>query len=59
MPEDYWEKPCGCGDGRTNLECVTQASIDTGVPLEEAKRIFRRPTEIEITPSTRWSNGSA
>ncbi len=56
MTNDYWLMRCGCGLGHTNIECVTQAAVDTGTPLEEAMKLFRRP-ESETIPTTKWSQG--
>lgn len=55
--DDYWSKPCVCcrseERNRTNLECVTEVAETTGTPLEEAKKVFRRP-EFEMPKGTEW-----
>lgn len=58
MDEDdpYWLQRCnGCGTGHSNLECVTQAAANVGMPLEEAMRVFRPPTRHETIPD-KWVN---
>lgn len=54
---DYWQKPCVCcrmeDRNRTNLECVTEIAELTGTPLEDAKRMFRKP-DVQHPEPTDW-----